>query len=113
MALMWGGENCDRADPTGLLWNLRAILEASLSGRTISMNTLSSQAHPVSLPPLQLPRQGMDELYHFLQYLQFKYRTDLESAIESVEEEIDLIDCEEALKSHERIPWEQVKRELA
>jgi hypothetical protein len=46
---------------------------------------------PVILPELPLPRAAMDELYSFLQYLQFKYQTDLEAGA---------------------IPWSQVKQEL-
>jgi hypothetical protein len=67
---------------------------------------------PVILPELALSRAAMDELYSFLQYLQFKYQTDLEAAIESVEEEMDIIDAREALAEGGAIPWSQVKQEL-
>jgi hypothetical protein len=35
----------------------------------------------VQLPVLNLKTEGLAELYTFLQYLQFKYQTDLEGAI--------------------------------
>jgi hypothetical protein len=39
---------------------------------------------PVALEIPQLPRPALDELYHFLQYLQFKYKADLEAPLEAL-----------------------------
>jgi hypothetical protein len=66
----------------------------------------------VILPELPLPRAAMDELCRFLQYLQFKYQMDLELAIESVEDSIDIIDARDALAEGGGIPWNQAKQEL-
>ena len=68
---------------------------------------------PVTLELPSLSRHAIDELYHFLQYLQFKHQVDLEPAIEAIEDEIDVFDVEVALQEPgETIPWEEVKKEL-
>ncbi len=68
---------------------------------------------PVTLELPALSRHAIDELYHFLQYLQFKHQVDLEPAIEAIEDEIDVFDVEVALQEPgEAIPWEKVKDEL-
>ena len=67
----------------------------------------------VTLEIPSLSRHAIDELYHFLQYLQFKHQVDLEAAIEALEDEMDIYDVEVA--SHElgeAMPWEAVKQEL-
>jgi hypothetical protein len=38
----------------------------------------------LEIPPLR--RAALDELYHFLQYLQFKYDVDLEGTLEALED---------------------------
>jgi hypothetical protein len=48
---------------------------------------------PVALEVPSLPRSALDELYHFLQYLQFKYKVDLELPLETLEDEIDSFDA--------------------
>jgi hypothetical protein len=40
---------------------------------------------------------ALDELYHFMQYLQFKYKVDLEPSLEALEDEIDNFDGDAAL----------------
>ncbi len=68
---------------------------------------------PVTLELPSLSRHAIDELYHFLQYLQFKHQIDLEPAIEALEDEIDVFDVKVALQEPgEAIPWEKVKEEL-
>ena len=68
---------------------------------------------PVTLEIPALSRRAIDELYHFLQYLQFKYRIDLEVALEAIEDEIDVYDAELALQEPgEPITLEQLKEEL-
>jgi hypothetical protein len=76
------------------------------------MTTLS-KTEPVALPIPSLPRGALDELYHFLQYLQFKYEIDLEPAIESIEDEIDVFDADAALQElGESISLSSLKQEL-
>lgn len=53
---------------------------------------------PVTLNIPSLPRAALDELYHFMQYLQFKYKADLEDALEVLEDEIDGFDADVALR---------------
>ncbi|NJN57210.1 MAG: hypothetical protein HC879_06765 [Leptolyngbyaceae cyanobacterium SL_5_9] len=67
---------------------------------------------PVTLeiPPLQ--RAALDELYHFLQYLQFKYKVDLELPLESLEDEIDSFDADAALQETGEISLSSLKEEL-
>ncbi|MGD1896789.1 MAG: hypothetical protein ACFB16_07535, partial [Phormidesmis sp.] len=52
--------------------------------------TTKPQCDPVTLELPALSRSAIDELYHFLQYLQFKHQIDLEPAIEAIEDEIDV-----------------------
>ncbi|GAB4339104.1 MAG: hypothetical protein OHK0047_29660 [Leptolyngbyaceae cyanobacterium] len=54
---------------------------------------------PVALEVPPLPRSALDELYHFLQYLEFKYQVDLESTLEVLEDEIDSFDADAALEA--------------
>ena len=62
--------------------------------------------NPVTIELPALSRHAIDELYHFLQYLQFKHQVDLEPAIEAIEDEIDIFDVDATLKSSEEtIPW--------
>jgi hypothetical protein len=59
------------------------------------MTTLpQTESIPLEVPAL--PRTALDELYHFFQYLQFKYQVNLEPLIESIEDEIDVFDAEAA-----------------
>lgn len=68
---------------------------------------------PVTLELPALSRHAIDELYHFLQYLQFKHQVDLEPAIEAIEDEIDVYDADVALQEPgEAITLEEFKREL-
>ena len=67
---------------------------------------------PVALEVPALPRAALDELYHFLQYLQFKYRVDLELTLEALEDEIDGFDAEVALEETGSIPLASLKQEL-
>lgn len=60
-----------------------------------------------------LSRSAIDELYHFLQYLQFKHQVDLEPAIEAIEDEIDVFDADVArMEPGEAIPLADFKQEL-
>jgi hypothetical protein len=67
---------------------------------------------PVVLEVSPLPRAALDELYHFLQYLQFKYKVDLESAIEALEDEIDGFDADAASQEPGEISLADLKQEL-
>jgi len=67
---------------------------------------------PVALAVPSLPRSALDELYHFLQYLQFKYKVDLELPLEALEDEIDGFDTEAALQEVGEIPLAILKQEL-
>jgi len=67
---------------------------------------------PVALELPALPRTGLDELHHFLQYLQFKYGVDLDSAIEVLEDEIDGFDADTALQETGEISLASLKQEL-
>lgn len=49
---------------------------------------------PVALELPALPRSALDKLYHFLQYLQFKYKVDLELPLETLEDAIDSFDAD-------------------
>ena len=44
----------------------------------------------------------------FLQYLQFKHGTDLEAAIDYIEEELDILECKSA-GNGETIAWSDIK----
>ncbi len=75
--------------------------------------TTKPQVDPVTLELPALSRSAIDELYHFLQYLQFKHQIDLEPAIEAIEDEIDVFDADVALQDPgEDVPWENLKQEL-
>lgn len=76
-------------------------------------NETKPKIDPLSLELPSLSRHAIDELYHFLQYLQFKHQIDLEPAIEAIEDEIDVFDVEIALQEPgEDIPLEEFKKEL-
>ena len=63
------------------------------------------------LPKLHITRDALTELYSFLQYLQFKHEINLETAIDSVEEELDILVCQDAEQSDEpTYAWSDVKR---
>jgi len=66
---------------------------------------------PVSLEIPPLPRPALDELYHFLQYLQFKYNADLEPTLEVLEDEIDGFDADVALQESGEISLGSLKLE--
>ena len=66
----------------------------------------------IQLPELHLTRGALTELYSFLQYLQFKHEIDLETAIDAVEEELDILVCQDAEQSDEpTYGWSDIKRE--
>ncbi|MEM6432311.1 MAG: hypothetical protein AAF773_00410 [Cyanobacteria bacterium P01_D01_bin.115] len=67
---------------------------------------------PVALPIPSLPRPALDELYHFLQYLEFKYQLEFEAVLEAVEDEIDSFDAEVALQEPGEISLASLKQEL-
>lgn len=72
-----------------------------------------SKIDSVTLEIPALSRSAIDELYHFLQYLQFKHQIDLEPAIETIEDEIDSFDIDVARQEPgEAIPLEKFKEEL-
>jgi hypothetical protein len=75
------------------------------------MNTLPL-TEPVALEVPPLPRTAIDELYHFLQYLQFKYKVNLESILESIEDEIDGFDADSALQEPGELSLASLKQEL-
>jgi hypothetical protein len=75
------------------------------------MTTLP-QTEPIPLEVPALPRTALDELYHFFQYLQFKYQVNLEPLIESIEDEIDVFDAEAALLEPGEVSLADLKREL-
>lgn len=78
----------------------------------MTTTTAPPKIDPVTLELPALSRHAIDELYHFLQYLQFKHQIDLEPAIEALEDEIDVFDVKVALQQSEAsISWEQVKQE--
>ena len=59
-----------------------------------------------------MPRAALDKLYHFFQYLQFKYKVDLESPLEALEDEIDGFDADVALQERGEISLARLKQEL-
>ena len=67
---------------------------------------------PVALEVPSLPRSALDELYHFLQYLQFKYKVDLESPLEALEDEIDGFDADTALQEPGETSVASLKQEI-
>jgi hypothetical protein len=75
------------------------------------MTTLPlTESLALEVPPL--PRSALDELYHFLQYLEFKYQVDLASPLEVLEDEIDGFDADIALQEPGEIPLASLKQEL-
>ena len=83
---------------------------------TVSPETKTKEKPKIDPFTLELPslsRHAIDELYHFLQYLQFKHHVSLELAIEAIEDEIDVFDAEVARQEPgEPIPLEEFKKEL-
>lgn len=67
---------------------------------------------PVTLTVPALPRAALDELYHFAQYLQFKYKVDLEGTLAALEDEIDSFDADVALQEPGAISLARLKQEL-
>ena len=67
---------------------------------------------PVTLEIAPLPRAALDELYHFLQYMQFKYGADLEPTLEAIEDAIDRFDADIALQEPGDISLSSLKQEL-
>lgn len=67
---------------------------------------------PVTLETPSMPRAAMDELYHFFQYFQFKYKVDLETTLEALENEIDGFDADIALQEPGEISLASLKQEL-
>lgn len=67
---------------------------------------------PVALEVPALPRSALDELYHFIQYLQFKYQVDLETSLEALEDEIDNFDGDMALAEGGEVSLLAFKQEL-
>ena len=67
----------------------------------------------ITLPPIGLNPEGLAELYSFLHYLQFKHETDLEAAIDYIEEELDILECKSVRGGNgETIAWSDIKAEL-
>ena len=78
-----------------------------------STESVTRQMIDLELPSFNLTEDALAELYTFLQYLKFKYKTDLEDAIDVVEEELDSLECEKALNGTEpTIAWSEVKANL-
>lgn len=50
--------------------------------------------------------------HHFLQYLQFKYKVDLELSLEALEDEVDGFDADVALQETGEISLAGLKQEL-
>jgi hypothetical protein len=96
--------------------DLDLVHQHGLITMNFPLTTLETPSQPfvsVDLPPLTLTPEGLAELYSFLQYLQFRHQTDLEAAIDFVEEELDILDCATTLAANEpTIPWSQVKQDL-
>lgn len=67
---------------------------------------------PLTLEIPALPRTALDEMYHFLQYLQYKYKLDLEVPLEALEDEIDSFDADVALQEPGEISLSELKQEL-
>ncbi|MGB0564430.1 MAG: hypothetical protein ACPGVO_21930 [Spirulinaceae cyanobacterium] len=75
------------------------------------MTTLP-RTEPVTLALPALDRGAIDEIYHFLQYLQFKYGIDLESSIEALEDEIDSFDAAVAAQEPGEVSLASFKQTL-
>ncbi|MEO1126978.1 MAG: hypothetical protein AAFX95_23315 [Cyanobacteria bacterium J06639_16] len=67
---------------------------------------------PITLAIPPMSRAAVDELYHFLQYLQFKHQADLEGAIEALEDEIDSFDADVSLQESGEISLGDLKQEI-
>lgn len=67
---------------------------------------------PIALEVPPLPRAALDELYHFAQYLQFKYKVDLALTLEALEDEIDGFDADAALQEPGEISLASLKQGL-
>ncbi|PSN13094.1 hypothetical protein C7293_17410 [filamentous cyanobacterium CCT1] len=74
--------------------------------------TTVSLTESLTLEVPSLPRPALDELYHFLQYLQFKYAVNLENSLEAIEDEIDSFDADAALQEAGEISLNGLKQEL-
>lgn len=61
---------------------------------------------------LSAAKAAVDELYHFLQYLEFKYQLDLEVTLEALEDEIDGFDADVALQEPGEVSLASFKQEL-
>ena len=84
-----------------------------LASVTSSTESVTHQGIDLQLPRFNLTEDALAELYTFLQYLKFKYKTNLEEAIDVVEEELDSLECEKALNGTEpTIAWSEVKPSL-
>ena len=77
----------------------------------VANEPLAESTISLMLPQIHLNPEGLAELYSFLQYLQFKHGTDLEAAIDSIEEELDILECKSA-GNGETIAWSDIKAEL-
>ncbi len=75
------------------------------------MKTLP-RTQPIALEIPSMSRAALDELYHFLQYLQFKYNAELAVPLEALEDEIDSFDAEVALQGPSEISLASLKQEL-
>ncbi|NEO85085.1 MAG: hypothetical protein F6J87_12675 [Spirulina sp. SIO3F2] len=75
------------------------------------MKTLTG-IEPITLKVPALSRAAVDELYHFLQYLQFKYECDLDAALVILEDEMDGFDADVALQETGAISLSELKQEL-
>ena len=76
-----------------------------------AMTTLP-RTQPIALELPALDRAAIDEIYHFLQHLQFKYGTDLEPNIEVLEDEIDSFDVMVALQEAGEVSLASFKQTL-
>ncbi|MGB5971951.1 MAG: hypothetical protein WBG38_01465 [Nodosilinea sp.] len=76
------------------------------------MTTTVPLTDPITLEITPVPRAALDEPYYFLQYLQFKYRADLELTLETIEDETDGFDADVALQESGEISLSSFKQEL-
>jgi hypothetical protein len=89
-------------------------IKLCLSFNSLFQSIMKTQplTDPIALELPAFPRSALDELYHYLQYLQFKYKVNLESALETIEDEIDGFDAEVALQEPGSISLASLKQEL-